>query len=151
MKAVQKLKTTARLFISGAIFLCAEASAAGEIVCPLVLHGIDQHLQTVERGWEVYQIPKADHNLVGLSISQGHPTNGNTAIYSKVEKRRMNGRTQEVFIYDLSETTEPYLICHYFQTKITIFQSLSSMKFCEASGFGGSTTPTYMNKIAKCF
>ncbi len=125
----------------------AHAARAAEWACPASIPTVEQHLAQVPEGWEAFQ-DESKHVLMGAGVTIGHPRERSGAIYDSVTRIK-GGKGGEILRWQLAKLHDPYLICQYFDTSVTLTRSVSGYTRCEVveKPVGAQMRPA----IARCY
>jgi hypothetical protein len=127
--------------------LALQLACAGEVRCPLMAPSIQQTMPKVPDGWQAFD-DQTKHALTGMEVTFGHPRDSSGAIYDFATPIK-HGRGAKVLRWQLGKVNDPYLVCHYFGTSMTLIRSVAGYTTCELTqeAVGAEFRPA----SARCF
>lgn len=134
-----------------ALIFAPAIGIAGDISCPISLGKTEQVLPKVPQGWETI-MSSAKHELNGFEVNEDGPMNDSAVIYDarKVVKSK-DGSQTEILIWNLKGLYNPYAICGYHSTTISLVKSLKGLSKCEVISVNRASVDKFRIKSTRCY
>jgi hypothetical protein len=120
------IKKYLKIYISMVIFLFCPFYVFANDTCPAFLDATKQKLVNDVSGWSGIE-DDIKHQLIAVTISEGHPKELNGVIPDGDRKSKINGKDFSITYWDLEQTTDRqyWIKCSYSGTKISLTKKIS--------------------------